>query len=55
MCFDGALRFVVFLACSPCTASASSSCFRGPWPVWSRFFCGLGLIRNLSLLASIFC
>lgn len=38
MCFDGALRVVVFLACSPCTASASSSCFRGPWPMWSRSF-----------------
>ena len=38
-----ALRwFVVFLASSPCAASASSYCFRSPWPVRSLSFLRFG-------------
>ena len=38
-----ALRwFVVFLASGPCIASASSYCFRSPWPVRSLSFLRFG-------------
>lgn len=38
MCVEGVLRFVVFLASSPCSTGASSSGFHSAWPVWSWSF-----------------
>ncbi|MCZ7901133.1 hypothetical protein O9Y03_32050 [Pseudomonas aeruginosa] len=38
----GLRQFQAFLASSPCAASASSYCFRSPWPVRSLSFLRFG-------------
>ena len=43
----GLRQFQAFLASSPCAESASSSCFRSPWPVQSLSFLRFG--SNLAL------
>lgn len=43
MCFDGALRFVVFWASNPCSTGISSSGFFSSWLVLSRSFYGAGV------------